>query len=148
LSATCADALEELVGDLSRVVARLGPAAPHLERDEHVLARGEAAERFEALERARDAEPRPPVGPAPGDIGAVEPHATTAGRLQAGDDVEERRLAGAVRPDEPGHASFGDRERRVVDRQQAAELHRYLVDLEQTHLIRSLPEQPGAVRRC
>ena len=69
------DLLEELVGDVRRcrsVVLR--PAAPHLERDEHVLARGQAAERLEPLERARDAEARPLEGPLAGD---VAPSSTT-----------------------------------------------------------------------
>ena len=95
LSATPAmpDSFEELVGDLPGVVARLRPTPAHLERDEHVLARGQAAERLEPLERARDAEPRPLVGPAPGDVDAVEHHVPPARRLQTGDHVEERRLA-------------------------------------------------------
>jgi len=53
------DPIEQLVGDLSAVVACGRPPPPHLERDEHVLARGEAAERLQPLERTRDSEPRP-----------------------------------------------------------------------------------------
>ena len=42
----------------ARCVVALGcPAPPHLERHEHVLARGEAAERLEPLEGAGNAEP-------------------------------------------------------------------------------------------
>ena len=57
-----ADPFEQLVGDRRRRRSALRPAPAHLERDEHVLARGEAAERLEPLERARDAEPRPRCG--------------------------------------------------------------------------------------
>ena len=109
-----------------RVVALLGPAPAHLERDEHVLARGQAAERLEPLERARDAEPGAAVRAGAGDVGAVEPDVTAdVGRLQPGDHVEERGLARAVRPDEPGDAARPrHRDRRVVEREQAAERHR------------------------
>ena len=63
--------------------ARRRPAAAHLERDEHVLARGEAAERLEPLERAGDAEPGAAVRALAGDVGAVETD-TTARSAPAG----------------------------------------------------------------
>ena len=96
------DLFEQLVGDGAGVVLLGGPAPAHLERDEHVLARGEAAERLEPLERARDAEPGPRVALGARHVAPVEADAPARRLLQPGDDVEERRLARAVRTDQPG----------------------------------------------
>ena len=43
------------------------------------------------------------------------------GRAHAGDDVEQRGLAGAVRADEPEHGAFGDREAHAGERADPAE---------------------------
>ena len=64
------------------VVALGRPAPAHLERDEHVLARGEAAERLQPLERARDAEARTHVALRARDVGPIEanvPRTSVAG---------------------------------------------------------------------
>ena len=52
------------------------------------------------LQRAFDAEAADLVRRAAGDIVAVEEHAAAVGRQQARDQIEERGLAGAVRPDD------------------------------------------------
>src|SRR5581483_5853836 len=54
-------------------------------------------------------------------------------REVAGDQVEQRRLAGAVGPDDAGDRALGDREGDLADRRQAAEVLGQVADLEQAH---------------
>ena len=56
-----------------------------------------------------------------GDVGAVEEDLAAVGRQRAGDDVEERGLAGAVGADEAGDRAAGDIQRAIGDRLHAAE---------------------------
>ena len=51
----------------------------------------------------------------------ITEHPPRVRRIVAGDDVEERRLAGAVRADHRPALAGGDRQRDVVDRRQRAE---------------------------
>ena len=53
--------------------------------------------------------------------------------LQPGDDVEQRRLPGAVRTDQPGDPAGLDLDRRAIEREQTAERNRDVVDLEERH---------------
>jgi hypothetical protein len=57
----------------------------------------------------------------PGDGGATERDPATVGAVKAGEDIEQRRLAGAVRADQAGDGAFADFERAPVDRADAAE---------------------------
>src|SRR5439155_3054889 len=82
---------------------------------------GHPSERPRNLERASDATPgdrvrRESVEP----IGA-ETDLAAVGGCEAGDHVEERRLARAVRPDEPGDRTLADGERAAGERFDAAE---------------------------
>ena len=53
----------------------------------------------------------------------------TLGRfVEAGDAVEDRRLSGAVRPDERGDVAAPDIEGQVADGDQPAEAHRQMFD--------------------
>ena len=56
-----------------------------------------------------------------GDVGAVEAHAAFGGLHDAGDHVEERRLAGAVRPDHAQHLAGCDLELDIVEDARAAD---------------------------
>ena len=56
-----------------------------------------------------------------GDVRAVEKDPPDFGREHARDLADERRLAGAVRPDERMHLAADDVERDVVGRDHAAE---------------------------
>src|SRR4051812_28396605 len=101
-----ADELEQLVRarlDVAEAAGRQRRVArmpePLLHRDRDVLARGEAVEEARVLERAAEAEPRPPVLARARDVRAEEADPARRGAQGAGDHVEERRLAGAVRPD-------------------------------------------------
>src|SRR6185503_8486529 len=84
--------------------------------DEEVLAGRHAGEQLDALERARDAEPRAPVRRDPREIAAVERHASRVGFRHSEQAVEERRLPGPVRTDQPDDLAFGDVEAHVVER--------------------------------
>jgi len=53
----------------------------------------------DVLERPPDAEPRDAVGRQPGDVAAEETDRAGRRQQKAGEHIEERRLAGAVRPD-------------------------------------------------
>ena len=61
------------------------------------------------------------------------------GPVQAVDQVEDRGLAGAVRPDQRRDAAFLDRKRAAVDRVDAAEGLAQIADLEE----RQAPCPPG-----
>src|SRR5206468_3007555 len=63
----------------------------------------------------------------------VERDDALIGRLQSGDDVEERRLARAVRSDESGDGTRFDREVDVRERGDTAELNADGSDLEKAH---------------
>ena len=68
--------------------------------DHDVVQRGHVGEQADVLERAGDAEPGDLVGPAPGEVGAREPDLALGRLVHAGDDVEHRRLARSVGPDQ------------------------------------------------
>ena len=66
-------------------------------------------------------------------------------RHRPADQVEHRRLARAVGPDQRGDRALGDLERRAVDRAQAAEALRQALDLEQRAPARA-PARSGIAR--
>ena len=82
---------------------------------EHVLEDGHARQRSRRLERPHEAAPRDCVRRPAVDPLAGERHAAAVGAHEPGDDVEERRLAGAVRADQGRDGAGLDRERRGVD---------------------------------
>src|ERR1700761_238310 len=57
----------------------------------------------------------------PSERRTVEARLPGVGGIEIGDEVEQRRLAGAVRSDQRRHAAVSDRERHVFDRVHAAE---------------------------
>src|SRR5919204_2769701 len=78
-------------------------------------------ERLHDLEGSGEAEPRDPVGPLARDVMAVEMHMARRGRMHAGDQVDQRGLAGAVRPNEADDLALVDVEADVVDGLEPAE---------------------------
>ncbi len=85
---------------------------------------------------------------------AVQHHSALVWLIQASDDVEERRLASAVRADEPGDRPFVGCERHLVERDDPSEAARHVFDGEQSHgagiisrLNRRMLELEGGVRR-
>ncbi len=92
-----ADPIEHLVGHLAGIELGAIPRLARLRGDPHVVERREVRERLELLERAGDPEPGPPERALVGDVDTVEHDLAVGRRLQTGDDVEHRGLAGAVR---------------------------------------------------
>src|SRR5262249_5114888 len=76
-------------------------SAPAIDRaDEQILEDRQVLEWMGDLIGARDAAGRAPVRAVRGDVGALETNRACVGRQVAGDEVEERRLPPAVRPDD------------------------------------------------
>ena len=109
--------------------------------DQHIVEHREIAEYAAMLERAREAERREFLGRQAGDVAAGEPHRAGVGPVQASNEVEQRGLAGAVRPDHADQRAVIDGEREVVDGGDAAEAAREAGDLEQRrhHIVPSSP---------
>ena len=82
------------------------------------------ANRPSALERPRDAAPGQLVRPQPRQRPAAEADRPGLRADEAAQHVQQRRLAGAVGADDPGHLPPRGRERDVVQRREAAEPHR------------------------
>ena len=68
--------------------------------DLDVVQHRELAEQADGLEGAGDAALGDQVGPQPGDVGAVQADRAAGGAQEAGDDVEQGGLAGAVGADD------------------------------------------------
>ena len=94
----------------------------------HVLACGQGAEQLEALEGPAQAQARPHVWLDPGHVMRTQAHASPRRALQTRDDIEQRRLAGAVGPDQPVHLSGGHVEGDGIEGLQSAEAHRDVFD--------------------
>ena len=99
--------------------------------DQRVLEHGHVVEQRDVLERPRDSQARDLLRRAPQQIVALEPDRAGRRLVQPGDAVEAGRLAGAVRPDQPGDVAFGDVEGHVVQRRYPAEPDRQVANLEQ-----------------
>ena len=93
------------------------PAVRRLPRRHQVVVHGHAGEEGQALEGAGDAGPAPAVRrPARDVVRRRRRTLPVRGVLQAGQDVEHRRLAGAVRPDEADDAPRRHAQRDVGQR--------------------------------
>ena len=84
-------------------------------RGHHVLAHGHVQEQPQSLERPRDAALRDAVRAEPLDRLALEQDVAVGGLVDARDEVEERRLPGAVRPDGADDLALVDVQVEVVD---------------------------------
>ena len=120
------DRFEDLHGPLAHVDEAIG-ARPEVEgprvalhRDPHVLEHGEVREDVGDLVGLRDAEARGLVLGQPRDLSAVEPDAAGARRRLAGDQAEERGLAGAVGADDRPQLAALDADVDAGHRDQAA----------------------------
>ena len=108
------------------------PMAP----DQQVLQHGRVLEQLDVLERARDAALRHMMRRA-GDRLSLEQDAARGRRVDEADQVEDRGLAGAVRPDDGVDLALVDRKAHTVDRDHAAETHAEIFDREEAHRSRS-----------
>ena len=112
-------------------LARKPPRAKRMRADPHVVARRHGREQRDVLEGARDAERGDLVPRHARKRPAVEPDRAGVRLVEAGDAVEQRRLAGAVRADQAADRAGRDREADVVERGDAAEADRTFVDRQQ-----------------
>ncbi len=101
-------------------------------RHGEVLAHGEVVEQLDRLPGARHALPGAGVGAQAGDVGAVDGDRAEV-RHEAGDRVDERRLAGPVRADQPDQLAGLDFEVDVDDGVHAPERHRDPAGGEERH---------------
>ena len=83
------------------------------------------------LERAGHAEPGQPVRRGPQHVGAVDQHRPGRRPVEPGDAVEQRRLAGPVRPDQAADLAGGDGQVDAVERAQPAEGEAEPTDVQQ-----------------
>ncbi len=112
---------------------------------EHVVEHAHHVQRLRQLERPHEPAAGDRVGRQVVDRPAVEPDGAAACALEAGDDVEERRLARAVRADQRRDRAALDAEARAVHGADAAEALLDALDLEDgvTHRAAS----PASCRR-
>jgi hypothetical protein len=106
-------------------------------RDQHVLEHREPGEELRRLERARDAGARDKMRHAVRKRLFTEAHRAAVGSVEAADEIEQRRLAGAVRPDDARHFTGLRGERYVANGLRAAERDAESLDRE--------PARRGAV---
>src|SRR6185503_5899366 len=136
--------------DLERFRARVGnvqrAAMPHvLERHDEILEHRHAGERPRDLEAARDPAPGALVGRKRRDLLAIE-HDRAAVVLQCTRDaVDQRRLAGAVRADQPEALAGADLDADLRERGEAAEVLGDFANLQERFhgIFRSRPRIPS-----
>src|SRR4029079_3055735 len=114
----------------------------HVAADHHVLERRQIGEETDVLEGARNAGGGDLVRWKARDATSFEIEAAGVHRVDPGEHVEQCRLAGAVRADEPVNLALADRERHVLERLQAAEALGHAAHVEQ----RSHASSPASSR--
>src|SRR5262245_22457508 len=96
-------------------------AGARMAADHDILERREIGEEANVLESARNAAYRHFVRSTAGERSAVEHEGACIRRVDTGQKIEERRLAGAVRPDQAVNLATGDGEAHRRERLHAAE---------------------------
>ncbi len=145
------DLVEPVFGPLDRLLLGLAVAADaeHAEereaggdhqrivlRHQQVFENRHAGEQADVLERARDlglpvdAEAGQPLQQQLRAVGLAQRDHALGRLVEAGDAVEDRGLAGAVRADERGDVAAPGLEAEVVDRHQPAEAHGEVLNVE------------------
>ena len=122
---------------------RTGPPL-ELKRVGDVVAHREAAEQQVELERPHHSAPGNQVGARSGDVRASKEDLSRRRLEKPGDEVEQRRLARAVRPDDAEDLPFPDVKVEPVDRVHAAEALLQIAGLKQWFH----PSPPAPRRRC
>src|SRR5205823_2058793 len=107
---------------------------PAVRADQHVLGHGHLIEEALVLERASDAEAGDPMGGEADELPAAVVERDPAGRrrVDAGDQVEDGRLSGAVGPDEADDLALLHLEAEIVYGPEAAEVFRQAVGFERS----------------
>ena len=98
-----------------------------------VLAHGRALHQADVLERAPEPERGPLVHRQVGDVLAPVDDAATVRRVEAGDHVEQRRLAGAVGTDHADDLALADGDAHVQVGLHATEADGQVVGLKHGH---------------
>ena len=91
---------------------------------QQIVDHGRAFEQLDVLERARDAGAGDTMARQRGNVAIAQRDAARARLEHAGDDVEHRGLARAVRPDDREHLALLDRKAEIADRGQPAKPQR------------------------
>ena len=112
-----------------------------------VLEDGQVLEELQALERPRQAEAHPPVGGQRAHGAPVEEHLAGRRPHEGGHGVDERRLAGAVRPDEPDDLAGAHLQVDVVEGDGPTEANRQASELEACPARRDGRRPPPAAPR-
>src|SRR6185436_14797883 len=126
----------EHAGSRSRVAA-----------DHDVFERGKVHEQADVLERAADAGGRDLVRLQAGETALVELEVAAVGRVDAGENIEQRGLAGAVRADQAVDLALADGEGHVAQRLHAAEALGDAIRGEQIQVARSSSEPVSSLFR-
>ena len=107
--------------------------------DQQVLQNGRVLEQLDVLERARNAELGHFVRRQRGQLAPFELDLAGGRRVDAADQVEHRRLARSVRPDQREHLAALHIEADAIDRENAAEANAQVAGGQEdfSHLNRS-----------
>ena len=106
-------------------------AAEMMRADQDVVAHAHAAEQRDVLEGAADAQAGHAVARQVLQRAALEQDVAVGEAIEAADAVEQRGLAGAVRPDQAADLAVADIERHAAECDDAAEAHRHVGNPEQ-----------------
>ena len=96
------------------------------------------------MKGARNAAPVDLVRLQPQQAGIVEANIALVGRVQTGDQVENRRLAGAIRPNQADNLARLNRQAQVVHHLQPAKMLVDINQLEQRHQTISTLDVPNS----
>ena len=130
-SSATSPALRGLGEDAAAAERLPAPRMPGLGGQHRIVARGHLRKQRRELKRARQAALADLVRGAPGYVVAGKAHTARRRLDDAGDEVEQRRLAGAVGSDDGAHLAVGNLHADVVHGNERAVTLRQTVDLEQ-----------------
>src|SRR5688572_4452708 len=114
--------------------------------DHYVLERRQVHEQADVLERAADAGGGDLVRLEAGEAAAVEAEAAAVGLVDAGEHVEQRGLARAVRADEAVDLTFANRERDLTQRLDAAEAFRNAIPRKEVYVTQAQAARSSSSR--
>ena len=120
-SATCSTSALTRIDRADPAAPVAAEAQPLVDGERDGLERREIAEQLVDLEGAHQAAAHPRLGPEPRDVLARQQDSAGGGRQHAGQQVDEGRLAGAVRPDQRLARAALEAEGDVVGGDDAAE---------------------------
>src|SRR5215210_2763561 len=101
----------------------------------YVVEHGHAREQPDVLKRSRDSEPRYLVRPKAVDARTCDPDVAGRRLINAGQQIKDRRFAGAVWSDEPVYFALTNIHRQLVYGDQSAETDRRLICLENAFAV-------------